>query len=163
MIAARLLFGKLMRSKLFWYGLLIVGALWSLGAYRASLIQDGYDKRVAEEKDERLVEQAEYLKNYGLMAGAVKGAQDVYESQGNQITSLTERLRASDQRLQTQRADFERRLKTASAESLRKYAEATERNFDGCRGHVERFGLEAANCARSAEALKNNLDAITTK
>lgn len=157
------MFRALMGSKIFWYGIIVAIAAWAFSSYRDSLIEMGYDKRVAEEKDQRLVEQAESIKQYALMADTVKGAQDAYEKQGNVLIDLRERLRLNDQRLLAQRTDFERKLKTASAESLRKYAEASDRNFDGCREHIARFGLEAASCARTAEALKKNLDTITEK
>lgn len=163
MIGIGVFFRALMGSRIFWYGLLIAGALWPLAAYRSSLIQDGYDKRVAEEQVERLVQAEADVKEFGIMAQAVKGAQDAYTKQGDELATLRERLHASDERMRAQKADFERRIKTASADSLRKYAEASDRNLEGCRGHVERFGLEAANCARSAEALKTNLDTITVK
>lgn len=130
-------------------------------AHRSQLIQQGYDTAMGEVRDAQSQRLREALRETSRLIGVVKGVQDVYARQGADLEAVRARLRAADDRVRQQKADFAHRVAAATAASLRDYAQASEDNFERSRKHVERFGLEAAGCARTAEALKANLDALS--
>jgi hypothetical protein len=57
-----------------------------------------------------------------------------------------------------QELEYRANLATANAENLRRSAEACDGNFTRSREHVKRFGLEAAECSRTAEVQRRDLD-----
>lgn len=134
-----------------------IGAL----TYRSSLIQQGFDKAMTEVEAHRTDTLREFIRERSRQLDIVKGLQDAYNDQIASVAAFRDRARAAEQRMRDQDRDFEARLASASAESLRRHAEASERNTERCIGHVERFAAEAAGCSSSAHALKNNLDAVT--
>lgn len=142
---------------------LAAAAAWGAYAYRASLIQQGYDKAMAEVAAHRADTIREFMRERSRTLDILKGLQDDYREQAADVAEFRARARVAEQRMRDQNRDFEARVAAASADSLRRYAEATERNFEGCVGHVERFAAEAASCSGSATALKGNLDALTNK
>lgn len=111
----------------------------------------------AEQESERL---REALREVSRLTTAIKGAQDAYDQQLGQVLALRDRLRAADQRLRDQQAEHASAIAAASADGLRRYAQATRSDLERCRADVERFGLEAAAGSAAAHALKAGLDAI---
>jgi uncharacterized membrane protein len=147
-----------MLRKILTYTSLIALLLLGFSYYRASLIQQGYDKAVAEFKqseDNLRVQHEETVRKL-----RVKNMEISNESKTAQTELAAYRAKfnlATDQ-LRKQQADFRARVEEASRDSLRRYAEAAEANFAGCRSHVERLGLEAASSAGAAHTLKAALD-----
>ena len=142
----------------------LAAALAAAGwAYRGALIQQGYDKAMAEVTAHRADMMRELVRERTRQQGIIKGLQDAYTQQTADVAAFRSRLRVADSKLRDQARDFERRIATASADSLRRYAAAADGNLERCIGDVERFATEAASCASGAYALKRNLDAITTQ
>jgi hypothetical protein len=139
---------------------LVVAVGIGASAYRSALIQKGYDKAMVEVEAHRADTLREFIKERSRQLDIVKGLQDAYNDQAASVAAFRDRARAAEQRMREQDRDFEARVAAASADSLRRYAQATERNFEGCLGHVERFAAEAASCSGAAQALKSNLDAV---
>ena len=145
-------------------GLAVLALAVALGAYayRRALIQQGYDAAMAQVQAHAADTQRELVREHARQQTIVKGLQDAYTQQTADVAAFRDRQRAAGQRLREQERDFENRVATASAESLRRYAQAADGDFERCIGHVERFAAEAAKGAGAAHALKRNLDAITT-
>jgi hypothetical protein len=141
---------------------LALAAAWGAYTYRAALIQQGYDQAMAEVRAHAADTLRELVRERSRQLDIVKGLQDAYTQQTGAVAAFRERERAAGQRLREQEREFANRLATASAASLRRYAQAADRDFEGCIGHVERFAAEAASCSGTAHTLKGNLDAITT-
>lgn len=139
---------------------LVVAVGIGAAAYRSELIQKGYDKAMVEVEAHRADTLREFIKERSRQLDIVKGLQDAYNDQTASVAAFRDRARAAEQRVRDQDREFEARLSAASADSLRRFAQTTERNFEGCIGHVERFAAEAASCAGSAHTLKSNLDAV---
>ncbi|MGC4395975.1 hypothetical protein [Hydrogenophaga sp. T2] len=112
----------------------------------------------AEQESERL---RETLREVSRLTVAVKGAQDAYQQERGQVLALRNRLRDAGQRLRDQQADTDARIAAASADGVRRYAQAVSGDLARCRVDVERFGVEAAACSAAAHALKRNLDSLT--
>ena len=140
---------------------LALAAAWGAYAYRASLIQQGYDKAMIEVQAARAELMRELIRERTRQENIIKEFQDAYLKQAAEVNAFRARLRAADQRLRDEKRDFEARIAAASAESLRRYAQASDDNLDRCIGHVERFASEATSCSGTAQALKSNLDAVT--
>ena len=128
--------------------------------YRAVLIQSGYDRAMTEVSAAQADTLREFVRERARQQEILKGVQDAYTQQTADVAAFRARLRAADGRLRDQALDFERRISAASADSLRRYAAASDGNLERCIGDVERFAAEAASCASAAHALKRNLDAL---
>ena len=139
---------------------LVVAVGIGAAAYRTALIQKGYDKAMTEVEAHRADTLREFIKERSRQLDIVKGLQDAYNDQTASVAAFRDRARAAERRMRDQDREFEARLAAASAESVRRFAQATERNFEGCIGHVERFAAETASCAGAAHTLKSNLDAV---
>lgn len=144
-------------------GAVVLAAL--AGAYavhRNDLIDMGYDKRVAEEREADNERLRESLREVARLTDEVKGAQDAYNASQIAFNALRDRLVGvvAEQRLRDQAADRDRRLATANAESLREYGATIDGHLGRCRADLARFGLEAVQCAATVEALTRNLEAI---
>lgn len=140
------------------YACLAASLLLGFSYYRTSLIQQGYDKAVAEFKESQdvlLVNHQEEVRK--LNVKVVELSNENREKISELAAYRTKFNLASDQ-LRKQQADFGARVEAASCESLSRYAKEAESNFAGCRSHIERLGLEAASCAGVAETLKSALD-----
>lgn len=138
---------------------LVVAVGIGAASYRSALIQQGYDKAMTEVEAHRADTLREYMRERSRQLEIVKGLQDAYTAQTADVAAFRARARAAEQRMRNQDREFETRVAAASADSLRRYAEATERNFEGCVGHVERFAAEAASCSGAAQALRGSLEA----
>ena len=140
---------------------LAAAVAWGAYAYRAALIQQGYDKAMAEVAAHRADTLRELMRERSRQLDILKGLQDDYHDQAADVAAFRARARDAEQRLRDQDRAFEARVAAASADSLRRYATVVDRDFERCVGHVERFASEAASCSGTAQALKGNLDAIT--
>jgi hypothetical protein len=141
---------------------LALAAAWGAYAYRGALIQQGYDQAMAEVRAHAADTMRELVRERSRQLDIVKGLQDAYTKQTGDVAAFRAGQRDAERRLRDERRDFEARIAAASAASLRSYAAAADRDFEGCIGHVERFAAEAASCSGAAHTLKGNLDAITT-
>ena len=141
---------------------LALAAAWGAYIYRASLIQQGYDAAMAEVQAHAADTQRELVRERSRQLDIVKGLQDVYVKQSADVAAFRAGQRDAERRLRDERRDFEARVAAASADSLRRYAQAVDGDLGRCIGDVERFAAEAASCSGAAHALKGNLDAITT-
>jgi hypothetical protein len=139
---------------------LVVAAAWGAYAYRGALIQQGYDKAMTEVAEAQADLLREFVKERTRQQNIIKEIQDAYVTQSKNVEAFRARLRAADGKLRDQKRDFETRLAAASADSLRRYAQASDDNLERCIRHVERFAVEAASCSGTAHALKQNLDAL---
>jgi GrpB-like predicted nucleotidyltransferase (UPF0157 family) len=142
---------------------LVAAAAWGAYAYRGALIQQGYDKAMAEVQTAQAEITRVLARERSRQQDIVKGIQDAYVQQGADLAAFRDLLRAADDRVRDQKRDFETRLAAASTDSLRRYAQAADGDFERCIRHVERFATEAASSASAAHALKRNLEAITKK
>lgn len=135
----------------------VVGAAYS---YRTSLIQQGYDQAIAQVREAETDRLRELLKENARLVGVVKGLDDVAKKQKQDIADFRARQRVDAKRLRDQEAEHQRRLAAASAEAASRYAAHLDGNLDRCRGDVERFSAEAAECSVTAWKLKNYVDAL---
>ena len=140
---------------------LALAAAWGAYAYRGALIQQGYDKAMAEVQAHAADTQRELVREHARQQTIVKGLQDAYTQQTADVAEFRDRQRAAGQRLREQEREFQNRVTTASADSLRRYAQAVDGDLERCIGDVERFAAEAAKGSGAAHALKSNLDAVT--
>ena len=140
---------------------LAVAAAWGAYAYRGALIQQGYDQAMAEVRAHAADTMRELVRERSRQLDIVKGLQDGYVKQAADVAAFRERERAAGQRLREQERDFEARVAAASADSLRRYAQAVDGDLGRCISDVERFAAEAASCSGAAHTLKGNLDAVT--
>lgn len=140
-------------------GLALAIAAAGFYAYRASLIQQGYDTAMAQVREAETDRLRELLRENSRLVGVVKGLQDVADKQKQDIAAFRARQRADAQRLRDQEAEHQRRLAAASAEAVRGYATHLDGNLERCRGDVERFAAEAASCSTAAWTLKGYIDA----
>ena len=129
-------------------------------AYRGSLIQRGYDQAISEVRIAENDRLRELIKEQARLVGVVKELHEQADKQKLDIAAFRERERVARQRLRDQEVDYQRRLAAASAEALRRYAQATDSHLDECRGMVEEFASEAAACATAAWTLKRYIDAL---
>jgi predicted RNase H-like nuclease (RuvC/YqgF family) len=130
----------------------------TFAGYRSHLLKDGYNKAETEfrQAEKELVEK--HGKDVEELLDKTKELQNAHKEKSNEINAYRNRLADTSQRLREQQALNDRRIEDASCGSLREYANAVTRNFDEARGHVERLGLEAAECSATAETLKEALD-----
>lgn len=126
---------------------------WGYQLHKRALIQQGYDQAMAQVQQAEAVKVRELLREYSRLVERVNRIQHDYQTEQARVADFRKRLRAADHSLRQQAADFADRLSTASAESLRRYAEAADGDLDRCIGHVERFAGEAASCSAAAHAL----------
>lgn len=132
-------------------------------AYRAHLVSSGYEQAVSDtraQQAERLREQAREMTR---LVGTVKGLNDELNKERMAAEVFAARQRAAADQWVREQADFERRAAAASADSLRRYAQATDGNLERCRADVARFAGEAAAASATAHALKKNLEALATQ
>lgn len=141
-------------------GLALAIAAAGFYAYRASLIQQGYDTAMAQVREAETDRLRELLRENSRLVGIVKGLQDVADKQKQDIAAFRARQRADAKRLRDQEADFGQRLAAASAEALRRYAQVIDSDLGRCAEDVERFAVEAAQCSVAAWTLKEYLDAL---
>lgn len=134
---------------------------WGYQLHKRALIQQGYDQAMAEVQQAEAVKVRELLREYSRLVERVNRIQHDYQTEQARVADFRQRLRAADDRVRQQAADFADRLATASAESLRRYAEAADGDLERCIGHVERFAGEAAACAAAAHALNDAAQAST--
>ena len=126
--------------------------------YRSHLIGEGYNKAVAEyqQAEKKLVE--DHSKEVEELQTKTKELQDAHKEKSSEVNTYRSKLATVSQRLREQQADTSKRVEEATCGSVREYANAVTRNFEDARGHVERLGLEAAECSATAETLKKALD-----
>jgi len=129
-------------------------------AYRAHLIQTGYDRAVTELREQQTDRLREQMAETSRLIGVVNGLNDDLKTSQKTVASFAARQRAAADQWVREQADFERRAAAASAESLRRYAQATDGNLERCRADVARFAGEAATASAAAHALNKNLDAL---
>lgn len=152
-----------MLRKFYLYACLLV--LFGIGFayYRNSLIESGYEKAVAEYQEAELTLLKKHDKEVSVLLLKTQELQNAHKEKSNEVSTYRSKFSAVSQRLREQQVDFERRVEEASGGSVRDYANAVTRNFDEARGHVERLGLEAAECSAVAEALKSALDLANSR
>jgi len=136
-------------------GLALAASAW---AYRAHLVNTadatGYARAVAELQAAQAERQREQARETTRLIGVVQKAQDAYNTQTASVAAFRDRARTAERRLRDQARELDARIATASAASLRDYAQASSANLERCRGHVERFAAEAASCSAAAHALR---------
>lgn len=147
--------------------LLLAGAVacfagWGYQLHKRALIKQGYDQAMAQVQQAEAIKVRELLREYSRLVERVNRIQHDYQTEQARVADFRQRLRAADHSLRQQAADFADRLATASAESLRRYAEAADGDIERCIGHLERFAGEAASCAAAAHALNDAAQASTT-
>jgi len=128
---------------------------WGYQLHKRGLIQQGYDQAMAEVREADNQRVRELLREYSRLVERVQRIQHDYQTEQARVADFRGRLRAADQRLRQQAADFADRVSTASADSLRRYAQAADGDLERCVGHLERFAGEAAACAAAAHALND--------
>lgn len=139
--------------------LALLGSVFSVLAwYRSSLIEQGYDKAVAEytQAEAELVQK--HNKDVEVLQGKNQELQNAHNQKSDEVSVYRSKLSAVSVQLREQQADHGRRVEAASCGSIRRYADAVYANFTEARGHVERLGLEAASCSAAAETLREALD-----
>lgn len=117
-------------------------------------INEGRGQAIAEYQEQSNDRLREILKDYSRLITKVKKVQDDYDQQGKNLEASRIESAALLDRMRKQQADFERRLTTATATSVRDYAKTIDGYFTGCLADVKRLGDEAAECSRTAYALK---------
>jgi hypothetical protein len=139
--------------------------MWSNHQYHAKL-EDQYQRGVkhgteqaqllASEKENKTV--LELNRQLGQLIKTNEEIQSEKAKLESRIASFVSRdfnaQRLRDQALR----EFQRDLQTATTENLRRSAEICDGNFTRSREHVKRFGLEAAECSRTAEVQRRDLD-----
>lgn len=128
---------------------------WGYQLHRLGLIQLGYDKAMGEVREADNQRVRELLREYSRLVERVQRIQHDYQTEQARVADFRGRLRAADQRLRQQAADFADRVSTASADSLRRYAAQADGDLERCVGHLERFAGEAAACAAAAHAMND--------
>lgn len=88
-------------------------------------------------------------------------AERVAEFEKAALADLVHRIAADKRLLESERAGFAARVAAATQAQLRAYAEVADDHLSGCRGDVERFGVEAAQCASTAWRLRTDIEALT--
>lgn len=138
-------------------GLALAASAW---AYRAHLVNradaTGYARAVAELQAAQAQRQREQARETARLIGVIQEAQHDYNTQTQAVAAFRDRARAAERRLRDQARDLDARIATASAASLRDYAQASSANFERCTGHLERFAAEAASCSAAAHALNKS-------
>lgn len=132
------------------------------GAYtfhRQALIQKGYDTAMGEIRENETDRLREQIQATARLVGVVKGLTDAADLQKQAIAGFRAGQRDAVQRLRDQKADFDERVTTATADALRRYAQATDGDLERARADVERYGLEAVQCSIAAHTLKGFEDA----
>lgn len=124
-------------------------------------INEGRGQVIAEYQEQSNDRLRELLKDYSRLVSKVKEVQDGYDQQGKDLEASRRESAALLDRVRKQQADFERRLNAATATSVREYAKTIDGYFTGCLADVKRLGDEAAECSRTAYALKSQLDLLT--
>jgi hypothetical protein len=140
------------------YAALCAAIVSGLAIYRSSLIQDGYDKAVAEYKKSEDDLKRQHEKDVIKLADKNKELENENTKKKSEVSSYRSKFVAASERLRQQNANLGARIEEAACEGVRGYAKELSDNFAGCRSHVERLGLEAASCSVAAEALKKALD-----
>ena len=140
------------------YAALCAAVVSGLAIYRSSLIQDGYDKAVAEYKKSEDDLKRQHEKDVIKLADKNKELENENTKKKSEVSSYRSKFVAASERLRQQNANLGARIEEATCEGVRGYAKELSDNFAGCRSHVERLGLEAASCSVAAEALKKALD-----
>lgn len=128
---------------------------WGYQLHRLGLIQQGYDKAMAEIAEASRIHEREAQREYTRLIERIKEVQDEYQTEQARVAQYRDRWRAADERVREQERDFAASIAAASAESLRNYAAQADADFGRCIGHVERFAAEAASCAAAAHALSD--------
>lgn len=135
-------------------GLAIAASAW---AYRAHLIDTadatGYARAMVEVQAAQAERLREQQRETARLIGVIQEAQHAYNTSTEAVAAFRSRARAAERRLRDQARELDARIATASAQSLRDFAQASNANFERCRGHVERFAGEAASCSAAAHAL----------
>ena len=140
------------------YAALCAAIVSGLAIYRSSLIQDGYDKAVAEYKKSEDDLKRQHEKDVIKLADKNKELENENTKKKLEVSGYRSKFVAASERLRQQNANLGARIEEAACEGVRGYAKELSDNFAGCRSHVERLGLEAASCSVAAEALKKALD-----
>lgn len=138
---------------------LAAAAYFGHGAMKSAYVKQGYDAAVAEyqaDNNELLRKAQQAWAGQVDQLAKLQGEVDVIRK--NLAAAVARERAASEQRLREAQLDFDTRVATASAESVRRYAEATRGDLLGCRADLARFGYEAAGAAAAAHALKKELD-----
>jgi DNA anti-recombination protein RmuC len=130
----------------------------AFAGYRSYLLDEGYNKAVAEyrQAEQRLVE--DHNQEVAELKAQTGKLQNAHNEKSKEVNSYRSKLSAISDRLREERADTGKRVEEATCGSVREYANAVTRNFEEARDHVERLGLEAAECSATAETLKKALD-----
>ena len=128
-------------------------------AYRSHVIEAadaaGYSRAMTEVQLAQAQMAREQARETSRLIDKVRKTQDAYNKQTADVAAFSDRARVAERRMRDQARDIDARIKAASAASLRNYAQASERNFERCTGHVERFAVEAASCSAAAQALNH--------
>ena len=140
------------------YAALCAAVVSGLAIYRSSLIQDGYDKAVAEYRIAETVLKDKHKEDIRLLSLKNTELENENTKKKSEVSSYRSKFVAASERLRQQNANLGARIEEAACEGVRGYAKELSDNFAGCRSHVERLGLEAASCSVAAEALKKALD-----
>lgn len=152
---------KLLTSKVT-ITLAVIVALASIyWLHRGQLLNEGYQKAVAQYQAADADYQREVARETARLIELTRKNQDAYRTQGLALQALHARVAALTGRLQVRDADFEARVSAATADALRRYAQTVDGDFGRCIADVGRLGAEAAECSRTAHALKSQLDLLT--
>jgi predicted negative regulator of RcsB-dependent stress response len=145
------------------YVCLAVSLLLGFSYYRTSLIQQGYDKAVSDFRNSQDTLTAQHQEKLVKLSSKISELSNENQQKTAEIAAYRAKFNLATNQLRKQQADFSARIETSSRESLSRYAEAADSNFERCRSHVERLGLEAASSAGVAETLKSALDLANEK
>jgi len=140
-------------------GIAVAGVVaWGYYEHRAGLLQQGYDtamRDVQDREDERLREQ---VRETGRLIGLVEGLNDEAKKLRGQADEFAGRWRNAERLYADQESDFQRKLADSSAQAVRDYAQASDRNLERCRQDVARFAGEAATGSIAAHTLSGFID-----
>jgi hypothetical protein len=115
--------------------------------------QDGYNQAVADINEAAQRDRIRASEKFILVAQKLENLQNAYNKQVLDLADAKRRIDELDGGLLDAQRDFDRRVATAKAESLRDFAKASRDNFARCRRLVKRFGFEAAEGSAAAHTL----------
>ena len=122
---------------------------------------DRHDRQIADEaRRASATAAARVTDNHLALQAQTKETARVHAAEKTALVDLIARLDADRRLLAGELADFRTRLAAATAAELRAYAAQSDDHLGRSRKDLERFGVEAAQCASVAWQLKSDLDAV---
>lgn len=149
-------------SKFYIKPILVLLLVLVLGLLSSKIYNIGYtsgEQTASEYYKSELLKQAElYKKQMAELVSTNQKIQNEKAKLDNKIRSFVKRDNDLARLRQQNQLKFEQSISEATTKDLRRYAEACDRNTTGFRENIKRFGLEAAECSRTAEIQRRDLD-----